>query len=175
MTKIAGDRRINAEIKSPEVRVVGHNGEQLGVMKSADAIRMARQEKLDLVEVAPQAIPPVCKIVDYNKFLFEEKKKAKETAKKNREARIEIKEIWLRPVTDKHDVDIKVKNARSFLAEGDKVRFTLKFRGREISHTEQGRELLESILNKMGDVKVDTPITQSGKQMILVVSPLPSK
>ena len=165
------DRRVNQAIKVPEVRVVDADGQQLGIMKTASALETARRAKLDLVEIAPQAQPPVCRILDYNKFKFEEKKKAKEIAKKNREARVELKELWLRPVTERHDLEVKVKHAREFLADGDKVKFTVKFRGRELSHTEQGRELLESVLEMLGDVKVDSPIKQAGRQMILIVSP----
>lgn len=156
--------RLNHDIKVPEVRVVTQEGEQLGILKIADALYRARKEKLDLVEIAPQATPPVCKILNYNKFKFEEKKKQKDMMKKNREARVEVKELWLRPVTEKHDLQVKVKHAQQFLENGDKVKFTVKFRGREISHSEQGRELLESILEMLGDVKIDSPIKQAGRQ-----------
>ena len=163
--------RINQDIRVPEVRVVSDSGEQLGVLKIIEAIAIAHNQKLDLVEIAPQAIPPVCKILNYNKFRYEEKKKARDVAKKNREARVELKELWLRPVTEKHDIDVKVRHAKEFLAHGDKVKFTVKFRGREITHVEQGRGLLESILTMLGDdIKIDLPIKQTGRQMILIVS-----
>ena len=163
--------RVNQDINAPEIRVVDSEGNQLGILKTADALYRARQEKLDLVEITPQAKPPVCKILDYNKFIYAEKKRAKELAKKNREARTETKELWLRPVTENHDIQVKVRHAKEFLSEGDKVKFTVKFRGRELSYTEQGRILLESVLEMLGEVKVDSPITQSGRQMTLVVAP----
>lgn len=164
--------RINNEINAVKVRVVKEDGEQLGVLTLDDALRIARSDRLDLVEIVPQATPPVCKILNYNKFRYAEKKKARDLAKKNREARVEVKELWLRPVTDQHDVEVKIRHAKSFLENGDKVKFTVKFRGREITHTEQGRELLEQIITMLGsDIEVDIPITQAGKQLTLVVTP----
>lgn len=163
--------RINQDINVPEVRVVNEIGEQLGILKITEAINIARNNKLDLVEIAPQAKPPVCKILNYNKFKFSEKKKAKDIAKKNREAKVETKELWLRPVTEKHDIGIKVKRAQQFLADGNKVKFTVKFRGRELSHIEQGKLLLDSVLEMLGEVKIESPVKQAGRQLTLIVAP----
>ncbi|NJO61085.1 MAG: translation initiation factor IF-3 [Richelia sp. RM2_1_2] len=172
---ISDEYRVNGAIKGSEVRVVTDDGQQLGILTVKDAINVARQRGLDLVEIAPTASPPVCKILNYNKFKFDEKKKAKDIARKNRESKVEIKELWLRPVTERHDLEVKARHAREFLEDGDKVRFIVKFKGREISHAEHGRTLLESVLELVGEVKIDTPITQSGRQLSVVISAAPKK
>ncbi len=166
------DLRINQDIKSAEVRLVGETGEQLGVVFSREALNMATDASLDLVEISPTAKPPVCKIMDYGRYRFELKKKKKDQEKKNRAARVELKELWLRPNIDVHDIDIKIKHAKEFLEKGDKVKFTVKFRGRELSHKEKGAELLTTVLEKLGeDINIDQQAKQAGRQMTLIVSP----
>ena len=133
--------RINHRIRVPEVRVVGADGGMLGVMTTDEARKIAQEAGLDLVEVNPKAEPPVCKILDFGKFKYEEKKKQREA--KRKQTTVDIKEIKLRPKTDQHDFDFKVRNARRFLETGNKVKFTVRFRGREITHPEKAQEQLD--------------------------------
>ena len=134
------DHQINEEIRDKELRVIGDNGEQLGIMSSAQALALAEEKELDLVKIAPQAKPPVCKIMDYGKFRFEQLKREKE-ARKNQRV-VEIKEIRMSPGIDVGDFNVKLKNAQKFLSEGNRVKVTVRFRGREMAHTEIGRDLL---------------------------------
>jgi len=172
----SNELRINREIKESEVRLIAADGEQLGIVSLNDAIAKAAEADLDLVEISPTAKPPVCKVLDYGKYRFEQKKKKKEAEKRSRETRSETKEIWLRPNIDTHDVETKLRHAKDFLAKGDKVRFTVKFRGRELSHKEKGAELLGNVLEKLDDLcTVDQSIKQNGRQMFMVVAPATKK
>ncbi|MFN2597380.1 MAG: translation initiation factor IF-3 [Pyrinomonadaceae bacterium] len=162
--------RINDRIRVPEVRVIDDAGEQLGVMNTRDAVRLAREKGLDLVEVAATAEPPVCRIIDFGKFQYEAKKKANEAKKK--QVVIVVKEVKFRPGTDDHDYNFKMKHARDWLAEGDKVKATIFFRGREITHRELGAQLLgrlEQDLAEVGDVEQRPRM--EGNQMFLVFAP----
>ncbi|HEX5707719.1 MAG TPA: translation initiation factor IF-3 [Pyrinomonadaceae bacterium] len=166
--------RINERIRVPEVRVIAEDGEQLGVMQTRDAVRMARDKGLDLVEVAATADPPVCRIIDYGKFQYEAKKKANEAKKK--QVTITVKEVKFRPGTDEHDYNFKMKHARQWLEEGDKVKATIFFRGREITHRELGAQLLERLehdLTEFGEVEARPRM--EGNQMFLVFAPKKQK
>lgn len=143
---------MNHRIRVPQVRVIGPDGAQLGVMDTRQALELAQKQGLDLAEVSPTAKPPVCKILDYGKFKYEQKKKAK-VAKKN-QVKIEMKEVQFRPGTDQHDIDFKVKHILRFLAEGHKVRVFVRFRGREMSHQELGQALLNQIIDLVGDMGI---------------------
>ncbi len=167
--------RVNREIRAKEVRVVDVEGKQLGILKIEEALSVAQRVALDLVEIAPEAKPPVCKVLDYSKFKYSEKKKAKEVSRKNRESKVEIKEIWLRPVTEKHDLDVKIKHAAGFLEDGDKVKFTVKFKGREVTHADQGRDLLNQVLAAFPEAKVESPIKHYGRQMTMIIAPILKK
>lgn len=169
------DYAVNGAIRSKEVRLVGENGEQVGVVKTTDALWRAKQAGLDLVAIQAQANPPVCKILDYGKFRFEQQKREKDAAKARRAAIIEVKEIQLRPVTDTADLATKARKAAAFLASGDKVKIIVKFKGREIHHSDMGRKVLESFLEAIGEHKLERPITMSERQMFTVAAPVPVK
>ncbi len=152
------------------MRVISEDGEQLGVMETRDAVRRAREEGLDLVEVAPNAEPPVCRIIDYGKFQYETKKKAGEAKKK--QVVITVKEVKFRPGTDEHDYNFKMKHAREWLHDGDKVKATIFFRGREITHRELGARLLEKLEKDLSDVgEVEARPRMEGNQMFLIFAP----
>jgi translation initiation factor IF-3 len=154
----------------PEVRVIDANGEMLGVLDTHEARRLAKERELDLVEVNPKAVPPVCKIMDYGRFKYEEKKKQNEARK--RQAQIELKEIKLRPKTDEHDIAFKVKHVRRFLEEGDKVKLTVRFRGREITHPETAIRQIESIVAGITDIGlVEQPGRMEGRTMTAIIAP----
>ena len=158
----------------PQVRVVGDDGEQFGVMETRDAIRRAREQGMDLVEVAPNAEPPVCKIVDFGKFQYEQKKKANEAKKK--QVVITVKEVKFRPGTDVHDYSYRMKRAREWLAEGDKVKATIWFRGREMTHRELGARILEQLEKDLKDVgDVEMRPRMEGNQMFTIFQPKRSK
>jgi len=162
--------RINDRIRVPEVRVVGEEGEQLGVMDVRDAIRAAREKGLDLVEVAPNADPPVCKIIDFGKFQYEAKKKANEAKKK--QVTITVKEVKFRPGTDDHDYDYRMKHARAWLQDGDKVKATIWFRGREMTHRELGARILAKLEQDLLDVgEVEARPRMEGNQMFIIFGP----
>lgn len=162
--------RINERIRVPEVRVIGEEGEQLGVMNTRDAVQMAREKGLDLVEVAAQADPPVCRIIDYGKFQYEAKKKANEAKKK--QVTITVKEVKFRPSTDEHDYDYRMKHAREWLQAGDKVKATIWFRGREMTHRELGARILEKLEQDLQDVgEVEARPRMEGNQMFIIVAP----
>ena len=144
--------RINQRIRVPEIRVIGEDGEMLGILPTHEALRRAQERGLDLVEVNPKADPPVCKILDYGKFKYDEKKKARETRIKT--AAFEIKEIKLRPKTDDHDLDFKTRAAQAFLEAGHKVKFTVRFRGREITHPQVAQQQLDHIVQKLEEIAV---------------------
>ena len=169
-TKPRGPRS-NHKITSPEVQVITRDGENLGVLNLNEAIASAKNEGLDLIEIAPNANPPVCKIMDMGKFKYDRQKKANKAKKKQK--KIDLKEIKLRPVTEVHDYTFKIKNAQKFLSKGDKVKFTIKFKGRELQHSHLGNELMDKIkldMHAMGRVELQPKF--DGKQMIMVIQPL---
>jgi translation initiation factor IF-3 len=154
------------------VRVVDDNGEQLGVLPTSEALAMAEERGLDLVEVSPKARPPVCKIMDYGKYMYQLRKRAKE-AKKRQHVTV-VKEIKMRPKIEPHDYDFKVRHAREFLAAGDKVKCTVIFRGRELAHKELGRRLMERAIEDLSDVaNVEVAIRPEGRSMMMVLAPKP--
>jgi translation initiation factor IF-3 len=154
----------------PAVRVIGEDGEQLGVMDTRDAIRSAREKGLDLVEVAPNADPPVCRIIDFGKFQYEAKKKANEAKKK--QVVITVKEVKFRPGTDDHDYNYRMKHVREWLQEGDKVRATIWFRGREMTHRELGSRILARLEQDVQDIgEVEVRPKMEGNQMFIILSP----
>jgi|TARA_B100000497_G_scaffold124335_1_gene158672 translation initiation factor IF-3 len=161
---------VNADILNEEVRCIAPDGEQLGVMKTEDAIAEADSQGLDLVEVSPNADPPVCKILDYGKFKFEAQKKRNEAKKKQKV--IEVKEIKLRPNIDEHDYQVKMRSVQKFLDDGDKVKITLRFRGREMAHQELGVNVLNRVREDTDDVaKIEAFPKLEGRQMIMVIAP----
>jgi len=163
--------RSNNRINSPEVQVIASNGENLGIISTNKAISMAKEEGLDLIEIAPNAKPPVCKIIDMGKYKYEAQKKANKA--KKRQKKIELKEIKLRPVTETHDYNFKLKNALKFLSKGDKVKFTIRFKGRELQHSNLGHDLMNKIQE---DIKLAGKVEMNpkfdGKQMIMIIQPL---
>jgi translation initiation factor IF-3 len=163
--------RLNREITVPEVRLIGPEGEQLGVVSIMEALRMSGDADVDLVEIAATAVPPVCRLMDYGKFKYQEQKKAAEAKAKQKV--IEIKEVKFRPGTDEGDYNIKMRNLRRFIAEdGDKGKVTLRFRGREITHQEIGMRLLERIRDELADVSVVEHMPKlEGRQMVMVLAP----
>lgn len=166
--------RVNREIRAPEVRVIDEDGTMLGIFPPAEALKMAEAKSLDLIEVAPTAKPPTCKIADYGKYKYELKKKEHE-ARKNQTV-ITIKEIQLRPRTDQHDLDVKMRSARSFLLDGDKVKVNLRFYGREMAHQELGMGLLQKVIAALSDLaQVEAAPKMEGKQLFVLLSPDPAK
>ena len=166
----ADEPRVNREIRSDSIRLVDHQGNMVGVVSVAEGLRMADQVGLDLVEISPTAKPPVCKILDYGKYRYEAQKKAHDARKKQKV--IQIKEIKLRPTIDKHDLDIKLKHILEFLADGDKVRITLRFRGREMDHTDIGMQVIERVQEHLKDqAKVEQLPKMEGKQIVMTVGP----
>lgn len=162
--------RVNNDIRARTVRLLDENGEMVGVVGLYEALRMADEAELDLVEVSPNAEPPVCKIIDAGKYKYELQKKANEARKKQKV--IEIKEIKLRPVIGEHDYQIKMKQVREFLSEGDKVKFTLRFRGREMAHQEIGYQLMQKVQAEIAEIaKIEQHPKLEGKQMVMMVSP----
>jgi len=152
------------------VRVVGSQGEQLGVLSIEAALERAQADGLDLVEVNPMSKPPVCKIMDYGRFKYEEKKKANEAKKK--QIVIKVKEVKLRPKTEEHDYDFKIRNVKSFLEEGHKAKITIMFRGREITHRELGQAVLDDVIKDTKDIAViETPPRMEGRQMFMIIAP----
>ena len=169
-TKDKGPRS-NNRISSPEVQVIGSDGENIGIINTNEAISMAKEQGLYLIEIAPNAKPPVCKIIDMGKFKYDAQKKANVAKKKQKI--VLLKEIKMRPVTETHDYDFKVKNAKKFIGKGDKVKFTIRFKGRELQHSHLGRELMDKIKADMQDIgKVELHPKFDGKQMIMVIQPL---
>jgi translation initiation factor IF-3 len=161
----------NNRITAPEVQVIGSDGDNIGILNTNEAISMAKEQGLDLIEIAPNAKPPVCKIIDMGKFKYDAQKKANVAKKKQKI--VLLKEIKMRPVTETHDYDFKVKNAKKFIGKGDKVKFTIRFKGRELQHSHLGRELMDKIKVDMQDIgKVELHPKFDGKQMIMVIQPL---
>ena len=166
--------RINERIGVREVRVVAEDGEQLGVLPTRDALLKARELGLDLVEVSPKSRPPVCRIMDFGKYKYEQAKKARVARK--RQHQTELKEIKFRPKIEKHDYEFKKKHITEFLEHGDKVKITLMFRGREMTHLDLGRKLLDRLAEDLKEVaKVEGPPHQEGRLMILLLAPLPNR
>ena len=163
------DRR-NADITVPRVRVIEDDGSQVGIMMTADALKRAQEAGLDLVEVSPNADPPVCKIMDYGKFKYEEQKKKNEARKKQKT--IDVKEIKLRPNIDRHDYDVKMRSIVKFLNEGDKVKVTMRFRGREMAHQNLGLDVLHRVRDDLEELsKIEQFPKMEGRQMVMVLSP----
>ena len=166
------ETRVNERIRAREVRLIDENGEMVGVMAPARALEIARERDLDLVEISPNAIPPVCKLMDYGRYKYEQAKKENE-ARKNQKT-ITLKEIRLSPRTDEHDVDVKTRKIQEFLAEGDRVRVSVKFRGAELRHPDIGRKLLDGIAEDLkGTVVIERSPTMEGKMMSMILSRAP--
>ena len=161
---------INHAIRAPEVRVITHDGEQLGVLSLREALEAAEARQLDLVEVSPMATPPVCRIMDYGKFKYQQSKKQQVAKKK--QVQVQVKEVKIRPKTDDHDLDFKVKHVRRFLEEGNKAKVTLVFRGREITHQDIGRAVIEKFASELADIAViEVSPRVDGRQMFMIVAP----
>lgn len=164
------DLMINEQIRDKEVRLIGEDGEQLGVMPARDALQMAKEAELDLVKIAPTAKPPVCKIIDYGKYRYELARKEKEAKKKQKV--IEVKEVRLSPNIDINDLNTKMGAARKFLEKGDKVKVTLRFRGREMAHMSKSRYILEDFAKELADIAViDKPSKVEGRSMVMFLTP----
>ncbi|MEM9320017.1 MAG: translation initiation factor IF-3 [Pseudomonadota bacterium] len=162
--------RVNDRIRAPEIRLIGADGENVGVVTPTRAMSMAEEVGLDLVEISPNAEPPVCKIMDFGKFKYEQQKRESEARKKQKT--IEVKEVKLRPGTDDHDFERKVSDAIKFLEKGDKVKVTLRFRGREMAHQNLGRDLLERVADKIEGIgKIENMPKMEGRQMVMMIGP----
>jgi translation initiation factor IF-3 len=170
---IAKELRINEKILSREVRVINLEGEQLGIFPIAEALNIAREASRDLVEVSPNASPPVCRIMDYGKFKYEQSKKSYQAKKKKHVPRVtHIKEIKVRPKTEEHDLQFKIRHIIKFLTQGDKAKITLSFRGREITHPERGQEVMDRIAQEIEEVGVvENPAKLEGRNMIMLLAP----
>ena len=174
MWRIGKEYRINQRIRAKEVRLIGESGEQLGVMPLAQALQLGNERDLDLVEVAPNVSPPVCRLLDYGKFRYEQAKKERQ-ARKHQKV-VEVSQIRLRPRTDVHDVESKVKMAKRLLEKGNKVKILVIFRGREIVHPELSRELLERVAKSLEEMaKVERPLLLEGRNMSLILAPSAKK
>jgi translation initiation factor IF-3 len=170
----APEVRVNDRIRVPQVRVIGDDGSQIGVLATREALQLAQSKSLDLVEVSPTARPPVCRIMDYGKFKYEQNRRARKAKKKQHQ--MQLKEVKMRPKIDDHDYDFKMNHARDFLNGRDKVKFTITFRGREMAHTEIGHELMKRILAELVDVAiVESPPRQEGRSINAVVMPKAQK
>ena len=163
--------KANERIKALDVQVIGSEGNNLGVMQLKQAIQLAKDEGLDLIEISPKANPPVCKIMDMGKYKYDLQKKANQAKKKQKI--VSLKEIKLRPGTEIHDYNFKIKNAKKFISKGDKVKFTVKFKGREMQHVELGKNLMNRIIEDTKEIgKIETQPKFEGKQMIMVIQPI---
>lgn len=161
---------INENIKAKQVRLIDANNENRGVVSIREALALAEEEGLDLIEISPQATPPVCKILDFGKYRYEQQKRKNE-AKKNQKV-VEIKELKLRPMIETHDYEVKVKQAKKFLEQGNKVKFTMRFKGRELSANDMGKKILSQLLDDLDGVcKVDSEMKLEGRQMTMIVAP----
>jgi translation initiation factor IF-3 len=168
------DLRINEAIRMREVRLIDAEGNQKGILPTIEALRMAREAGLDLVEIAPQAQPPVCKLLDYGKYKFDLEKKTRESRKHQKQVR--IKEIRMQPKIDGHDLEFKTRHVREFLDEGNKVKVTVRFRGRELAHTELGKVVLDRILEKLeGNFVLERAAQMEGRTMSLLLNPKGTK
>ena len=163
--------KANERIKALDVQVIASNGGNLGAMPLKKAIELAKQEGLDLIEISPNANPPVCKIMDMGKYKYDLQKKANQAKKKQKT--VSLKEIKLRPGTETHDYNFKIKNAKKFISKGNKVKFTVKFKGREMQHTDLGKDLMIKIIEETKDVaKVESQPKFEGRQMVMIIQPL---
>lgn len=170
MAKINKDLRINEKIRAREVRVIGSNGEQIGIMSPRDALKLAREQQLDLVEIAPAATPPVCRIMDYGKYRYEQSKREKDIRKKQKV--VKVKEINLSVKIGEHDLNVRLRNAESFLKDGDKVKATVRFKGREIVHNDLGRALLLNFAEKLKEYGVIEQMPKmEGRAMTMLLGP----
>ncbi len=160
---------INEQIRDKEIRLIGEDGEQLGIMSAKDAMKLAREAELDLVKIAPTAKPPVCKIIDYGKYKYELARKEKEAKKKQKV--VDIKEVRLSPNIEENDLKTKVNQARKFIQKGDKVKVTLRFRGREMAHMQSGKVILDEFAEQLADVAaIEKPAKLEGKSMMMVLT-----
>lgn len=167
--KVISDYSINEQIRDKEVRLIGEDGEQIGIVSVKEAMQMAREADLDLVKISPNAKPPVCKIIDYGKFRYEQMRKDKEAKKKQKV--METKEVRLSPNIDVNDLNTKANQARKFLGKGDKVKVSLRFRGREMAHVNVGKEMLDSFYEKLSDIAVvDKPAKLEGRSMVMFLA-----
>ena len=163
--------KANERIRAPQVQVISSDGKNLGTLSTHEAINMAKQEGLDLIEISPNANPPVCKIIDIGKYKYDLQKKAHKAKKKQKV--MNLKEIKLRPVTEIHDYNFKIKNAQKFLQKGDKVKFTVKFKGREMQHTGLGNQLMDRIISDIASIgKVEVHPKFEGRQIVMIIQPL---
>jgi translation initiation factor IF-3 len=161
---------VNEKIRAPEVRLIGHEGQQLGIIPIRRALEMAAQEHLDLVEVAPNADPPVCKIMDYGKFKYQQNKRSQEAKKK--QTVIQVKEVKIRPKTDEHDLQVKIRHITRFLAQKDKAKVTILFRGREIAYSDQGVKVLERIKEELREeIIIEQQPKMEGRNLIMILAP----
>ena len=165
--------RVNNQIRAPQIRLIDEEGKMVGVMAPIEAVRMAEARGLDLIEIAPEAKPPTCKIMDYGKYKYEQKKKAQESRKN--QTVIVVKEVQLRPRTDQHDLNVKLRHARRFLEEGAKTKFNMRFRGREMAHQDLGMALLAKVVEHFKDCAiVEVPPKKEGKAIYLQLAPEPT-
>ncbi|SHE82997.1 translation initiation factor IF-3 [Clostridium fallax] len=170
MNDINKNFAVNEEIREKEVRLISATGEMLGVKQTKEALKLAEEAELDLVMISPNAVPPVCKIMDLGKFIYEQSKKEKEARKKQKV--ISVKEIRVSPTIEEHDIGIKANNARKFLVDGDKVKITVRFRGREADYSYIGHRILENFISKLEEVSVvEKPAKLEGRNMILILAP----
>ena len=170
MNRIAKEANVNREIRAPEVRVIDAEGKQAGILPVREALRLAEEQGLDLVEVAPGATPPVCRIMNYGKYKYQQSKRTQEA--KKHQTIIQVKEVKIRPRTEEHDFQFKLRHVKRFLSEGDKVKISLLFRGREIAHPEFGREMLNRILEEVKDqVVMEQAPRLEGRNMVMILSP----
>ncbi|HOI93082.1 MAG TPA: translation initiation factor IF-3 [Syntrophobacter fumaroxidans] len=161
---------VNERIRSSEVRVIGQDGQQLGVLSLKKALELAAQDELDLVEVAPNADPPVCKIMDYGKFKYQQNKRTQEAKKK--QTVIQVKEVKIRPKTDEHDLLVKIRHIKRFLTQKDKAKVTILFRGREIAYTDQGTKVLDRVREELKeDAVIEQPPKMEGRNMVMILAP----
>ena len=160
---------INEQIRDREIRLIGEDGEQLGIMSAREAMKIAQEAELDLVKIAPAAKPPVCKIIDYGKYKYEQARKEKEAKKKQKT--VEVKEVRLSPNIDTNDLNTKINNAKKFISKGNKVKVTLRFRGREMAHVQQSKHILDDFAETLADVAVvDKPAKMEGRAMSMVLA-----
>lgn len=176
MTVITQERthRINREIRVPQVRLTGVDGAQIGIVPTAEALRMAMDADVDLVEVAPNAVPPVCRLMDYGKFRYQEQKRAQEI--KSKQKVVQVKEVKFRPATDENDFQTKLRAVKRFLADGDKAKITLRYRGREMAHQDIGMQVVNRLREELADVaQVEQMPKLEGRQMVMVLAPRSKK
>ena len=160
---------INEQIRDREIRLIGEDGEQLGIMSAREAMKIAQEAELDLVKIAPAAKPPVCKIIDYGKYKYEQARKEKESKKKQKT--VEVKEVRLSPNIDTNDLNTKINNAKKFISKGNKVKVTLRFRGREMAHVQQSKHILDDFAETLADVAVvEKPAKMEGRAMSMVLA-----